>query len=304
MKSICIIIPFYNESNLQKNILQNKTLQQYRLILVNDGSDTEPDLSGTNTPFYLLTHKENLGQGAALQTGMEFAKLAGADIVVHFDADGQHNAEEIKELIKPIETGKASVVLGSRFLRKNEEKNQTRIPFVRLFVLKIARVIQFYFTGVWLSDSQNGFRAISVSVLPQIEIQQNRMAHAIEMIKILKQKKIKFVEVPVIIQYNNHLNKKGQKLSNGFFIVLKLFVEQVLHKKILFTFLVSLFSAFLLELSKGRNFSFFIFAAIFATVFLLVSFILWIFVHANRRVHNRTKQIRAVAISNAKEVNP
>ena len=116
-KSTFVIVPAFNEGEIIST-LQGLIAAGYSVVVVDDGSTNGMDALVANLPVYFLRHPVNLGQGAALQTGMTFALQNGAEIIVHFDADGQHKVEDIETLLKPLHQGEADVVLGSRFLRE------------------------------------------------------------------------------------------------------------------------------------------------------------------------------------------
>src|SRR4029079_19417277 len=126
-------------------------------------------------------------QGAALQTGIDYAKMLEADIVVTFDADGQHSAADVKTLVEPLLKNEVDIVLGSRFLTTN-----TDIPFPRKIVLQVARWVNFLFTGILLTDAHNGLRALGKRGLEKITITENRMAHASEILFEIKKQNLKF----------------------------------------------------------------------------------------------------------------
>src|SRR5580704_19691705 len=134
--SIFVIVPVYNEAAAIKKLIEDLLQYDYRIIVVDDGSADETTNMINDQGVAVLRHAVNLGQGASLQTGMEFARISGADIVVHFDGDGQHQAADIGRLIEPVLKGDADIVFGSRFLQKETSKD---IPFVRRFVLQTAR---------------------------------------------------------------------------------------------------------------------------------------------------------------------
>lgn len=296
-----IIIPIYNESIIYE-LLQNEEFKKYKLILVDDGSNENLTLTKITIPFYFLRHPKNLGQGAALQTGMEFARLLQADIVVHFDADGQHNPSDIERLIQPIISKKADVVIGSRFLQKQNSNDpiSLKIPVRKKIILRCARIVQFIYTGVILSDSQMGLRAISGSALQSIEITENRMAHAIELIKIFKGKKFLIKEVPVIINYTKYANKKGQKLLNGFFIVIRLFINKLTSNIQLSSIFISILIGMIIwGFNKKESLLFTI-----ASIFIIYLFNLaWMFIirRSKLKLINKTQIIRREAIQRAKE---
>jgi len=115
--------------------------------VVDDGSAIPVIKQLHDLPVVLLQHKVNLGQGAAIQTGLTYARKLHADIAITFDADGQHNEEDINSLLAPIINNEADVVLGSRFLHDRANT----IPFIKKFILQVARIINFFFSGVFIN---------------------------------------------------------------------------------------------------------------------------------------------------------
>jgi len=299
-----IIIPIYNESKVIYNLLQNEEFKKYKLILVDDGSNESLSLSEITIPFYFLQHPKNLGQGAALQTGMEFARSLQADIVIHFDADGQHDPYDIERLIEPIISNSADVVIGSRFLKKQNINNSiiSKIPFRKKLILQCARLIQFIYTGTMLSDSQMGLRAISGSALQSIKITENRMAHAIELIQIFRNKKLLIKEVPVNIIYTEYSNSKGQKLLNGLFIVVRLFINKLVSNIQLPAIFIALLISIAMRLfNKDENLLF----ALISFIFIYLFNIVWLLMirKTKLRLISATQIIRGEAIRKVKKLN-
>ncbi|MBU1131444.1 glycosyltransferase family 2 protein [Patescibacteria group bacterium] len=205
-----IIIPCYNESAHLAEVINN--VKEYgEVIVVDDGSTDNSRQLAQNLGVTVLEHLINRGQGAALETGDSYALNKGADIVVHFDADGQHQAGEIPKLIKPITEGRADIVMGSRFL------NQTgQTPFFKKWlILKPAALFQNLMYGAKLTDAHNGFRALSHKALEKIRITQDRMAHPSEIIEQIVNNELRYLEVPVTIRYYEF----GQGLTGGFKIL-------------------------------------------------------------------------------------
>jgi polyprenyl-phospho-N-acetylgalactosaminyl synthase len=223
--NIAVIIPIYNESKIINTILHNPAFNKYTVVVVDDASKEQLVLNSISSPLYLLTHSKNLGQGAALQTGMDFCKTIPADIVIHFDGDGQHQVSDIENLIEPIVNNKADITIGSRFLANNIQSEGTTIPFFKIVILKLAKVIQYIFTGIVLSDSQNGLRALSKKTFTTLQLKENRMAHAIEIIQLSVKNKLIIKEVPVNILYSTYSMHKGQKFYNGFLICVRLLLN-------------------------------------------------------------------------------
>ena len=297
--NVFIIIPVYNEAKVIDALSKFLVFPQYHIVIVDDASIDKPLFVNLPFTFTLLSHSTNLGQGAALQTGMDFALNKNADIVVHFDADGQHNIDDIPNIIEPIIIGEANIVIGSRFLRNSESIFRLRIPLKKIIVLQIARYVQLFFTGIMLTDSQNGFRALSHKAASSIKISENRMAHAIEIIQLAVQQKFKVIEIPTIINYTNYSNKKGQKLINGGFIVIRL-LQKMLTQRIL----LLAFSTFLLTLFFKNHLPINIFDILAALTFASVTLIVSLFFKNKRNINIiKTDEIRKNALGNSKYFN-
>ena len=170
---VFVIVPAYNEAPIIRSTIKQLLDLSYKVVVVDDGSSDDIWHEVSVLPVYLLRHRINLGQGAALQTGMTFALQEGAEILVHFDADGQHQAADISALIDPLRRGESEVVFGSRFLRKTDRE---AVPFFRRLLLKIGVVVNSISTGVWLSDAHNGLRALSATAARQLELKENGYA--------------------------------------------------------------------------------------------------------------------------------
>jgi len=215
-----VVIPAYNEERHLERTLNDVRNQsdRYHVVVVDDGStDRTYDIARSHARA--IRHPVNRGMGAALVTGTRYALLQGADCIVHFDADGQHHASEIRRFIDKIETGEYDVVLGSRYLDSHST------PFTKkYFIHWPARVFQNAMTGVRLTDVHNGFRAMSRSAAEKIRIEQDRMAHNSEIVAQLRARRLRFCEVPVTITYAEY----GQSLVDGIKIIRDLIVKQLL----------------------------------------------------------------------------
>ena len=192
-----IIIPCLNESeNIVKVI--NSVKEYGQVVIVDDCSIDNSYELGLNQGIVVLKHYINRGQGASLETGDRYALKHGADIVIHFDSDGQHNSLEIPKLIEPLLLGKVDIVLGSRFLNSTDST-----PFIKkYFILKPAILFQNILLGLNLTDTHNGFRALNRNALSKMHIKQDGMAHATEIVSLIKEHDLKYVEVPVTVSYN------------------------------------------------------------------------------------------------------
>jgi polyprenyl-phospho-N-acetylgalactosaminyl synthase len=222
---ICVVIPAFNESRVLGEVLASFVPLPYRVIVVNDGSTDESPQKALEFPVILLNHLINLGQGAALQTGIDYAlSLPETRYIVTFDADGQHFAEDIEKLLHPLMEGKADVVLGSRYLDKDHPVNA---PFIRRIFLYLALIFTRLTTGLKITDTHNGLRAFNLKAVSQIRITINRMAHASDILSQIAARKLRYVEIPVRVTYTDYSRAKGQNLLNAINILWDLFIGKV-----------------------------------------------------------------------------
>lgn len=220
---IYVIVPAYNEQAMLRSTISSLLTTGYTIVVIDDGSSTDQSALLTGLPIHFLRHRMNLGQGAALQTGNNYALQQGARIIVHFDSDGQHQTSDIDQLLVPILSNEFDVTLGSRFLIKHQP---TTISFFRKSVLHAARYLNYFLTGLLLSDAHNGLRAMNRSAAQQLVLNENRMAHASEILFLLKKNKLRFKEVPVTINYTHYSKQKGQSSWNS----IRIFFDLLLHK--------------------------------------------------------------------------
>lgn len=231
-KKIYIVLPAYCEGTVIKSVIKSIQKEGYKnIIVVDDGSSDNTYDESTRAQATTLKHPINRGKGAATQTGIDAAKLLDADIVVTMDSDGQHNPKDIEKLITPILQEKADVVLGSRML------GEKGMPKTRVFMNNIANIITYIFFGVWVSDSQSGFRAYSKKAINSVYTLMDRYEFESEMLGQIKSAKLKVVEVPIKVIYSDYsLNKykhvvgfTAQGVLNGIKMVVRL-VENSLFK--------------------------------------------------------------------------
>jgi polyprenyl-phospho-N-acetylgalactosaminyl synthase len=218
---VFIIIPAYNEEKMIRDVLQALIPLQHHIIVVDDGSATPLPPLLKDLPVTVLRHSINLGQGAALQTGIDYALSKQAGYIVTFDADGQHLPADIDNLLQPLISGEADITLGSRFLSKD-----SNIPSGRKRLLRLARLVNTIFTGLLLSDAHNGMRAITAEAAQKIRLRQAGMAHATEIIAEVRKKKLRYKEVPVSILYSDYSTSKGQSAWGSF----RIFFDILLNK--------------------------------------------------------------------------
>ncbi|MBL8823090.1 MAG: glycosyltransferase family 2 protein [Planctomycetia bacterium] len=203
--SIWIIVPAYQEAARLGNTLHT-LMQSYRqVVVIDDGSADATSQVAHDAGAWVVRHPINCGQGAALQTGITFALQQGADYLVTFDADGQHDPTEIPRLLEPLQTGQADVALGSRFLG-----NTVNMPWTRRFILKAGVLFTRIVSQMRVTDTHNGFRALTRQAALKINLLQDRMAHASEILDQIRRHRLRYVEVPVTIRYTADTLAKGQ----------------------------------------------------------------------------------------------
>jgi glycosyltransferase involved in cell wall biosynthesis len=222
--NIIILIPAYNEEKTISSVV-SEAKKFGQVVVIDDGSNDSTKNLAKDAGATVLSHIVNRGQGAALQTGMEYATNTNCDIIVHFDADMQHKAQDIENIIKPILLNEADVALGSRFLKNSDEK----IPPIRRLVLKTAVVFTRLISGIKITDTHNGFRALSKNAAQKIKITQNGMAHASEILDEIIKNNLKYKEVPVQIKYTEYSISKGQSSFNFINILKELLLGKVLR---------------------------------------------------------------------------
>jgi glycosyltransferase involved in cell wall biosynthesis len=213
-QEIFIVMPAFNEATTVRSVVKELTGLYPHVIVVDDGSSDDTSSKALSSGATLLRHPVNLGQGAALQTGIEYSLLAGAQVIVTLDADGQHYVRDVARLVTPILKGKADIVLGSRFLGQAID-----IHLSRRILLKGGILFTRLVSGVSLTDVHNGLRAFSRRAAKKIHIKINRMAHASELIDQIKRSNYPYVEVPVRLRYTDYTRRKGQKSLDVFRIV-------------------------------------------------------------------------------------
>jgi glycosyltransferase involved in cell wall biosynthesis len=213
---IFVVIPAYNEGGAIGQTLADVKKYYRDIAVVDDGSTDETARVAEEAGAVVLRHIVNRGQGAALRTGIRYALENGADIIVTYDADGQFEPSEIAKVAAPILAGERDVVLGSRFLQEN------KIPILRRVTLGVAGVFTRVISGLKLTDTHNGFRAFSRRAAEAMQIRQDRMAHASEILQEIGRMKLNYCEVPVTVKYTDYSRAKGQKLSGVIKIIFDL----------------------------------------------------------------------------------
>lgn len=218
---ILIIVPAYNEEKQIGRTVRGLFEHGYQNVLVVDDGSTDATAKAAGAAGAAVArHAVNRGQGAALETGDEYARRRQAEIAVHFDADGQFNPADIALAVEKIRCGAADVVLGSRFL-----DGRSRVPFFkRYLILPAARLINRIFSGVKLTDAHNGFRVLSSRALQEIRITHDGMAHNTEIVTQIKKRGLRLAETPVEVRYYEY----GQGVGAGIKILKDLILGKII----------------------------------------------------------------------------
>jgi glycosyltransferase involved in cell wall biosynthesis len=225
-KKIYIVIPAYNEETVIADVIKDIRETGYRnIIVVDDGSaDATYQKAKSIESTVVLRHKINRGKGATTKTGIEAAKLLGADIIVTMDGDGQHDPLDISNLVDPIINSNHHVVLGSRL------KNAEGMPFYKIAQNHFGNIITWFLFGLYVTDSQSGFRSYSRHAAEVINTKGDRYEYDSEIIREIYIYKLKYKEVPIKVRYTEYSMSKAQKqsLANGCKTVYKM-VWNLIH---------------------------------------------------------------------------
>lgn len=215
-----VVIPLYNEATVIGEVVNELVASFANVICIDDGSNDGSGRAAASAGAKVITHPINLGQGAALQTGFEYALERGAEYVVTFDADGQHRVEDASAMLAAAGDNNVAIVYGSRFL-----DNRTKPGILKKIVLKTAVVVTNWATRTRLTDAHNGLRVIRKDALQQIKLRQDRMAHGTEIIVQLGRTKLPYIEYPVEVLYTDYSKAKGQSLLNSVNILIDLVIR-------------------------------------------------------------------------------
>jgi polyprenyl-phospho-N-acetylgalactosaminyl synthase len=224
---IFVVIPSYNERNVLGTTVAELAPFGYSIVVVDDGSpipERQYLSDQVNASTWYLRHVSNLGAGAAVETGTKFALSKGAKVIVHFDADGQHIPELIDKLVDPIRRGTCDVVMGSRFI---ESSDRALIPVAKRILLKLGVFVSWVFTGMWLTDTHNGFRAVSRTAAQQIHLTENGYAHCTEILELIRKAGVRYMEVPTTVRYTTYSLAKGQSMWNSINILFDLVLRKL-----------------------------------------------------------------------------
>ena len=221
--NIVAILPAHNEATRLEAVIQATEPYVDAIIVVDDGSTDQTSVVAKAAGVQVVRHRQNLGAGAATMTGIEAARRLGADIVLTLDADGQHDPQDIPAMLNPIHEDQADAVFANRFGRRNS------IPFIRRIFNAIGNCLSFGAPGLWVPDSQCGFKVFGPKALRQIDLRMNGYEFCTEVVREAKHHRWLIVNVPTKVIYSEYTIAKGQSFANGvktaFRILLRSFIR-------------------------------------------------------------------------------
>jgi glycosyltransferase involved in cell wall biosynthesis len=225
MKHLLIIIPAFNEEQTVGSVIEslpNKLpgINHIDTLVVDDGSTDKTRSIAKNKKVAVVSHIQNRGLGAALETGFEYARIKQYEYIITFDADGQHRAVYISRILKPLLEGRADVVIGSRLL-------QTKgMPLVRRIINVLSNIVTYMLFNVWTTDSQSGLRGFTLETVSKIRIRSQKMEVSSEIFKEISRLRLRVLEVPIESVYTHYSLKKGQRISNAPNVFWKLLLQK------------------------------------------------------------------------------
>ena len=213
-----LVVPLYNEATVIGQVIDDAKGTFANIVCVDDGSSDGSATIARKHGARVIDHPFNLGQGAALQTGMEFVRRqTNARYIVTFDADGQHSVADAAAMVDRARAEDLAIIFGSRFL-----DDATQVGWSKKLVLKTAAAVTKQRTGLDLTDAHNGLRLLRRDALQQVVLRQDGMAHASEIVSQLACTGLPWAEMPVHIAYTDYSKAKGQSLLNSVNILVDL----------------------------------------------------------------------------------
>jgi glycosyltransferase involved in cell wall biosynthesis len=219
-REIVVVLPAYNEDQTLGGVLDDLLPLGVQLVVVNDGSrdDTHRVVQGylKNYPgrVHLYRHLINRGVGATLQTGLQAALLLRPRALVTFDADGQHHAQDLYRVVRPVVEGQADAVIGVRDFK--------RMPLHKKFGNTVMNLITLLFYGHQVQDSQSGFRAFTPEAVRRMELHSSGYGICSEMVGEVFRNDLRLEEVPITTIFTDYSLSKGTDTRIGLKILIKL----------------------------------------------------------------------------------
>lgn len=218
--TVWVIIPLYNEATVIGRVVTELLEAFTHVVCIDDGSSDDSAAIAKAAGATIVRHPINLGQGAALQTGFEYAVERGAEYVITFDADGQHRVVDALAMLAKAQQEDTAIIFGSRFL-----DDRTDPGFLKKLVLKTAVGVTNVATRMKLTDAHNGLRVIRRDAFSRIRLKQDRMAHGTEIVVQLGRTGLPYAEYPVEVLYTDYSKAKGQSLLNSINILIDLVIR-------------------------------------------------------------------------------
>ncbi|MGL3149817.1 glycosyltransferase family 2 protein [Microbacterium sp. A82] len=216
-----VVIPLYNEASVVGGVIENLLEHFAHVVCIDDGSTDGSAEVARRAGAAVVQHPVNLGQGASLQTGITYAlSHPSCEYIVTFDADGQHRIEDALAMVALARDEDLAIIFGSRFL-----DDRTDPGLVKRIVLKTAVWVSNMTTSLKLTDAHNGLRVMRSDAAGLIELKQDRMAHATEIVLELGRTKLPWREYPVELLYTDYSKAKGQSVLNAVNILVDLVVK-------------------------------------------------------------------------------
>jgi polyprenyl-phospho-N-acetylgalactosaminyl synthase len=216
-----IVVPAFNEAGVIGDVITDLRSVFANVVCVDDGSADGTDDVAVRAGAHLVRHPVNLGQGAAIQTGVEYARSQpGARVFATFDADGQHRVQDVVSMIDRLDSGDVDIVIGTRF-----GPGVSRPPLLKRLVLQTAVRLSPRGRRLGLTDTNNGLRVFNKTVADGLDITMNGMSHATEFVMLIAENHWRVAEQPVEVLYTEYSSAKGQPLLNGVNIVVDGFLR-------------------------------------------------------------------------------
>jgi polyprenyl-phospho-N-acetylgalactosaminyl synthase len=213
---VWIVVPAFNEAAVIGAVIADVRSVFDHVVCVDDGSTDGTGDIARRVGAHLVRHPTNLGQGAAIQTGVEYArKQPGARVFATFDGDGQHRVKDLAAMIERVCAGDVDVVIGTRFARPEG----SRPPFLKRIVLRTAARLSRRGRRLGLTDTNNGLRVFNKTVADGLDLTMSGMSHANEFVMLIAENHWRVVEQPVEVLYTEYSKSKGQPLLNGVNII-------------------------------------------------------------------------------------
>jgi polyprenyl-phospho-N-acetylgalactosaminyl synthase len=209
---VWIVIPAFNEASVIGDVIADVRSVFSHVVCVDDGSRDDTGAIALRAGAHVVRHPVNLGQGAAIQTGVEFARAQpGAWVFATFDADGQHRVKDIVRMVDRLTTGDVDIIIGTRF----GEQGVSQAPALKRLVLRTAAIASPRNRRLGLTDAHNGLRVFNKTVADRLNLTMSGMSHATEFIALIAENRWRVAEEPVEILYTDYSKSKGQPLLNG-----------------------------------------------------------------------------------------